>query len=132
MTDDRPEINIKPWDALQKELNGGNKRVKWLNREPYAYWKGNPDVAVTRQELVKCNVSSEHEWNARIYKQVLCFSLCYITLSCTRRICDGPVSSHEQSSIILSILLPIKCLNPSELVGNYFFNETVLVMMTHD
>jgi hypothetical protein len=29
-------------------------------------------------------------------------------------------------------LLPIKCLNPSELVGNYFFNETVLVMMTHD
>ncbi|AQK53957.1 downstream target of AGL15 2 [Zea mays] len=64
-----PEINIKPWDALQKELNGGNKRVKWLAREPYAYWKGNPDVAVTRQELVKCNVSSKHEWNARIYKQ---------------------------------------------------------------
>ncbi|OQU85762.1 O-glucosyltransferase rumi homolog isoform X2 [Sorghum bicolor] len=64
-----PEINIKPWDALQKELNRGNKRVKWLNREPYAYWKGNPDVAVIRQELVKCNVSSEHEWNARIYKQ---------------------------------------------------------------
>ncbi|CAL4921102.1 unnamed protein product [Urochloa decumbens] len=64
-----PEINIKPWDALQKELDSGNKRVKWMNREPYAYWKGNPDVAATRQELVKCNVSSEHEWNARIYKQ---------------------------------------------------------------
>ncbi|CAL4967996.1 unnamed protein product [Urochloa decumbens] len=64
-----PEINIKPWGALQKELGRGNKRVKWMNREPYAYWKGNPDVAVTRQELVKCNVSSEHEWNARIYKQ---------------------------------------------------------------
>ncbi|KAJ1280165.1 hypothetical protein BS78_04G210600 [Paspalum vaginatum] len=64
-----PEINIKPWDALQKELGGGNKKVKWLDREPYAYWKGNPDVAAIRQELVKCNVSSEHEWNARIYKQ---------------------------------------------------------------
>nr|CAB3447366.1 unnamed protein product [Digitaria exilis] len=64
-----PEINIKPWDALQKELRSGNKRVKWMDREPYAYWKGNPDVAATRQELVKCNVSSEHEWNARIYKQ---------------------------------------------------------------
>lgn len=120
MTDDRPEINIKPWDALQKELNGGNKRVKWLAREPYAYWKGNPDVAVTRQELVKCNVSSKHEWNARIYKQVPCFSLCYITLSCTWRNCDDPMSSHERTSIILSILLPIKCLNPSELVDNYF------------
>ncbi|GJM85665.1 hypothetical protein PR202_ga02137 [Eleusine coracana subsp. coracana] len=64
-----PEINIKPWHALQKELNSGNKRVKWLNREPYAYWKGNPDVAAIRQELVKCNVSSTQEWNARIYKQ---------------------------------------------------------------
>lgn len=64
-----PEINIKPWDALQKELGSGNKKVKWLDREPYAYWKGNPDVAVIRQELVKCNASSEHEWNARIYKQ---------------------------------------------------------------
>ncbi|PUZ42532.1 hypothetical protein GQ55_9G589900 [Panicum hallii var. hallii] len=64
-----PEINIKPWDALQKELNSGNRRVKWMYRQPYAYWKGNPDVATIRQELVKCNVSSEHEWNARIYKQ---------------------------------------------------------------
>ena len=78
MTDDRPEINIKPWDALQKELNSGNRRVKWMYRQPYAYWKGNPDVAAIRQELVKCNVSSEHDWNARIYKQVLCFSLCCI------------------------------------------------------
>ncbi|XP_015689367.1 O-glucosyltransferase rumi homolog [Oryza brachyantha] len=64
-----PEINIKPWNALQKKLNTGNKRVKWVDREPYAYWKGNPDVAAKRQELVKCNVSSKHEWNARIYKQ---------------------------------------------------------------
>ncbi|TVU29047.1 hypothetical protein EJB05_20589 [Eragrostis curvula] len=67
--DDRPEINIKPWDALRKELDRGNKKVKWLDREPYAYWKGNPDVAAIRQELVKCNVSSTQEWNARIYKQ---------------------------------------------------------------
>jgi hypothetical protein len=76
MTVDRPEINIRPWDALQKELNSGNKRVNWMNRVPYAYWKGNPDVAAIRQELVKCNVSSKHEWNARIYKQV------YLSLRC--------------------------------------------------
>uniref|UniRef100_M8BUU7 Glycosyl transferase CAP10 domain-containing protein n=1 Tax=Aegilops tauschii TaxID=37682 RepID=M8BUU7_AEGTA len=63
------EINIKPWDALQKDLNEGNKRVRWIDREPYAYWKGNPDVAAIRQELVKCNVSSKQEWNARIFKQ---------------------------------------------------------------
>ncbi|KAM0880363.1 hypothetical protein ACQ4PT_033628 [Festuca glaucescens] len=63
------EINIKPWDALQKDLDAGNSRVRWMDREPYAYWKGNPDVAAIRQELVKCNVSSKQEWNARIYKQ---------------------------------------------------------------
>jgi hypothetical protein len=44
--------------ALPKELNSGNKNMKWSDREPYAYWKGNPDVAAKRQEPVKCNVSS--------------------------------------------------------------------------
>jgi Glycosyl transferase family 90 len=37
---------------------------------PYAYWKGNPDVAQVRKELVECNVSESHDWNARIYGQV--------------------------------------------------------------
>ncbi|GJN26893.1 hypothetical protein PR202_gb14860 [Eleusine coracana subsp. coracana] len=64
-----PEINIKPWDALLEDLKDGNNRVRWLDREPYAYWKGNPSVSVTRQELVKCNVSSTQDWNARIYNQ---------------------------------------------------------------
>ncbi|CAN6249502.1 unnamed protein product [Urochloa humidicola] len=64
-----PEINIKPWDALQEDLKGGNDRVRWMDREPYAYWKGNPSVSATRQELVKCNVSSTKDWNARIYAQ---------------------------------------------------------------
>ncbi|KAK3144141.1 hypothetical protein QOZ80_4AG0309270 [Eleusine coracana subsp. coracana] len=64
-----PEINIKPWDALLQDLKDGNNRVRWLDREPYAYWKGNPSVSVTRQELVKCNVSSTQDWNARIYNQ---------------------------------------------------------------
>nr|CAB3487769.1 unnamed protein product [Digitaria exilis] len=65
-----PEINIKPWDALQEDLKNGNNRVRWMDREPYAYWKGNPSVSTTRQELVKCNVSSTQDWNARIYAQV--------------------------------------------------------------
>lgn len=41
-----------------------------MKREPYAYWKGNPSVAETRQDLMKCNVSEKQEWNARLYDQV--------------------------------------------------------------
>ncbi|KAJ4900431.1 hypothetical protein Rs2_14382 [Raphanus sativus] len=63
------EVNIKPWESLLKELREGNQRTSWINREPYAYWKGNPSVAETRQDLMKCNVSEEHEWNARVYAQ---------------------------------------------------------------
>ena len=53
----RAEINIKPWHILLGELN----------REPYAYWKGNPAVAETRQDLMKCNVSENQDWNARLF-----------------------------------------------------------------
>ncbi|XP_062226267.1 uncharacterized protein LOC133924648 isoform X2 [Phragmites australis] len=64
-----PEINIKPWDAMLEDLKDANNRVRWSDRKPYAYWKGNPSVSVTRQELVRCNVSSTQDWNARIYNQ---------------------------------------------------------------
>ncbi|QCD94844.1 protein glucosyltransferase [Vigna unguiculata] len=63
------EVNIKPWEILLGELKEGNKRIPWLNREPYAYWKGNPSVAETREDLMKCNVSENHDWNARLYAQ---------------------------------------------------------------
>lgn len=64
-----PEINIKPWGSLLKDLEEGNARTKWIDREPYAYWKGNPVVAETRMDLLKCNVSDKQEWNARVYAQ---------------------------------------------------------------
>ncbi|KAL3834431.1 hypothetical protein ACJIZ3_009167 [Penstemon smallii] len=64
-----PEINLKGWDALSKELKEGNTRSKWTDREPYAYWKGNPTVAATRMDLLKCNVSDNLDWNARVYAQ---------------------------------------------------------------
>ncbi|KAM7499649.1 hypothetical protein LguiA_024063 [Lonicera macranthoides] len=64
-----PEVNIKPWEPLSRELKDANKVKSWKDREPYAYWKGNPKVAEKRKELVKCNVSEEHDWNARIYEQ---------------------------------------------------------------
>lgn len=41
-----------------------------MKREPYAYWKGNPEVAETRKDLLKCNVSDTQDWNARLYAQV--------------------------------------------------------------
>ncbi|XP_059443152.1 uncharacterized protein LOC132175394 [Corylus avellana] len=63
------EINIRPWEGLLKELQQGNNRSKWLKREPYAYWKGNPSVAETRRDLLKCNLSDTHDWNARLYIQ---------------------------------------------------------------
>ncbi|CAI9092225.1 OLC1v1027414C1 [Oldenlandia corymbosa var. corymbosa] len=64
-----PEINIKPWEALSKELKEGNEQSKWINREPYAYWKGNPHVSPNRMDLLKCGVSDKQDWNARIYVQ---------------------------------------------------------------
>ncbi|KAH7550287.1 hypothetical protein JRO89_XS13G0165500 [Xanthoceras sorbifolium] len=63
------EINIKPWESLLKEIKEGNNKTKWMDREPYAYWKGNPFVAETRQDLLKCNVSDKQDWNARLYVQ---------------------------------------------------------------
>ncbi|XP_078427489.1 uncharacterized protein LOC144700001 [Wolffia australiana] len=64
-----PEINIRPWETLLEEILEGNAKTKWADREPYAYWKGNPYVAETRQDLLRCNVSAAHDWKARIYAQ---------------------------------------------------------------
>ncbi|RDX87357.1 hypothetical protein CR513_31178, partial [Mucuna pruriens] len=65
----RAEINIRPWEHLLKEIEKGNRRIKWKDREAYAYWKGNPFVAETRQDLLKCNVSTTQDWNARLFVQ---------------------------------------------------------------
>ncbi|KAL8106781.1 hypothetical protein AgCh_023521 [Apium graveolens] len=63
------EINIKPWEMILKEMKEGNSKVKWMDREPYAYWKGNPFVVDNRKDLLKCNISEEHDWNARLFVQ---------------------------------------------------------------
>ncbi|KAK9691023.1 hypothetical protein RND81_09G171200 [Saponaria officinalis] len=63
------EINIKPWNLISKEIKEGNKMIKYSDRGPYAYWKGNPFVAPHRMDLLKCNVSDEHDWGARIFIQ---------------------------------------------------------------
>ncbi|KAK9994491.1 hypothetical protein SO802_024194, partial [Lithocarpus litseifolius] len=66
----RVEINIKPWKHLLNDPKEGNKRMGWMARESYAYWKGNPSVALIKQELMKCNVSDNQDWNACVYAQL--------------------------------------------------------------
>ncbi|KAJ0910690.1 putative glycosyl transferase CAP10 domain-containing protein [Helianthus annuus] len=65
-----PEVNIPPWVKLSKELEQGNQRRKWTNREPFAYWKGNTYTGVARRDLARCNSDGKHEWNARIHHLV--------------------------------------------------------------
>lgn len=66
----RAETNIKPWNSLLTSIKEGNKRTKWKDRVPYAYWKGNPNVAPTRKDLLKCNVSDQNDWNTLLFIQV--------------------------------------------------------------
>ncbi|EXC06843.1 hypothetical protein L484_017309 [Morus notabilis] len=63
------ECNIKPWEDVLADIREGNKRTKWKDRVPYAYWRGNPNVAPTRRDLLKCNVSPKNDWNTRLYIQ---------------------------------------------------------------
>ncbi|GAB2224155.1 hypothetical protein Droror1_Dr00004903 [Drosera rotundifolia] len=63
------ETNIKPWRNASTDIREGNKRTKWVDRVPYAYWRGNPFVCPWREDLLKCNVSQTADWNAHLYIQ---------------------------------------------------------------
>lgn len=67
----RAEVNIMPWEDMMRSIKKGGKRTKWEQREPYAFWKGNPYVAKNRLELLKCNLSDQYDWNVRLYYQVI-------------------------------------------------------------
>ncbi|KAJ4773698.1 O-glucosyltransferase rumi-like protein (DUF821) [Rhynchospora pubera] len=64
-----PEVNIKPWDLLLDELKNTTESLEWKDKIPYAFWKGNPSGIGAREDLMRCNLSSEHEWNARLFRQ---------------------------------------------------------------
>lgn len=66
----RAEINIKPWNLFLEETRNASESLKWKDRAPYAFWKGNPGVVKTRQDLMQCNLSNGHDWNARLFAQV--------------------------------------------------------------
>ncbi|KMT20628.1 hypothetical protein BVRB_1g006060 [Beta vulgaris subsp. vulgaris] len=61
-----PEINIKGWEGLKKDLAGGNNRVSWMDRLPFAFWKGNT-IMGDRVKLLQCN--STDQWKAQIATQ---------------------------------------------------------------
>ncbi|KAM7276873.1 hypothetical protein ACFE04_018739 [Oxalis oulophora] len=63
------KVKICPWESMLKKIKKGSKKIKWKDRVPYAYWKGNPLVAQTRQDLIKCTPSKRFDWNARLYVQ---------------------------------------------------------------
>ncbi|KAM0887218.1 hypothetical protein ACQ4PT_029174 [Festuca glaucescens] len=66
-----PEVNVRPWGPIMEEFVRENARLRWPDREPYAFWKGNPVVAWARQELMRCNNDSAtgKDWNARLFTQ---------------------------------------------------------------
>ncbi|KAL0671924.1 hypothetical protein Bca4012_034628 [Brassica carinata] len=61
------EVNIKPWAKSMVAIQEGNKMTPWKDRVAYAYWRGNPNVAPTRRDLLTCNVSDQQDWNTRLY-----------------------------------------------------------------
>ncbi|XVF22577.1 hypothetical protein REPUB_Repub12eG0183400 [Reevesia pubescens] len=63
------ETNIRPWRSVLKDIEKGNQRTQWKDRVPYAYWRGNPSVAPTRKDLMKCNVTDKNNWNTLLYIQ---------------------------------------------------------------
>ena len=98
------ETNIKPWNDLQKDMKEGNNITKWMDREPYAYWKGNVQMGVVRKELWKCRSTNEHDWNARLYTMVTAQSFLsqyYIYHSDKFKICRTGFKRFEVDSKLL-------------------------------
>ncbi|KAF7146905.1 hypothetical protein RHSIM_Rhsim03G0181500 [Rhododendron simsii] len=59
------ETNIKPWEEFLEDLKG---EKRWMDKEAYAYWKGDPIRALTRRDLMKCNISDKQDWGVCLYK----------------------------------------------------------------
>ncbi|KAM1494808.1 hypothetical protein ACFXTO_029602 [Malus domestica] len=63
-----PELNIHPWEEQFGEIKRGSQERSWKKKEPFAYWKGNPDVSSPiRTELLNCNDTKM--WRAQIMRQ---------------------------------------------------------------
>ncbi|XP_027348989.1 O-glucosyltransferase rumi-like [Abrus precatorius] len=61
------EVGIRPWEAVLQNIQESNKKIKWKDRVPSAFWKGNIRVSLNRYKLKKCNASDQHGSYAHIY-----------------------------------------------------------------
>ncbi|XP_057828366.2 uncharacterized protein LOC131039592 isoform X2 [Cryptomeria japonica] len=61
------ELQIPPWNRTMQDIQNRNQQVNWPNRDPTAYWKGNPFVSPKRLDLMMC--SGIPNWNGRLYIQ---------------------------------------------------------------
>ncbi|KAK7282244.1 hypothetical protein RIF29_10874 [Crotalaria pallida] len=61
------EVGIRSWEAILQKIKEGNSKLKWKDRMPYAFWKGNTLVSFNRGQLRKCNTSDQQDWNAHIF-----------------------------------------------------------------
>lgn len=65
-----PQIDLSPWTEEVTSIYKSSKSLKWEDRKPNAYWKGNPDVgSKVRVDLLKCNKTKNSDWGAEIYRQ---------------------------------------------------------------
>ncbi|KAK8509621.1 hypothetical protein V6N12_001706 [Hibiscus sabdariffa] len=107
------EVNIMPWEYTLRAIKKGTERLKWKDREPYAFWKGNPYVAEDRLDLMKCNVSDKFDWNVRLFHQ-----------NWSRATQEGFQGSKLEDQCHYSMMLMIK-------PGYYDFFSRSLVPLQH-
>ncbi|PKI45423.1 hypothetical protein CRG98_034228 [Punica granatum] len=62
-----PEVNIKPWASTLKAIKEGAAKTKWMDRDPHAFWKGNPATSRKRRDLMRCKPKMLMDWSARLY-----------------------------------------------------------------
>nr|CAB3465614.1 unnamed protein product [Digitaria exilis] len=66
-----PEVNIRPWAPFLEEVERESRSLPWKDREPYAFWKGNPNVSGLRRDLMRCNGTDDggKDWHVRVFRQ---------------------------------------------------------------
>ncbi|XP_024524828.1 O-glucosyltransferase rumi homolog [Selaginella moellendorffii] len=50
----RPEVDIPPWEEQSQQITAGSREVKWSERRPAAFWKGNSRMGKLRRHLLQC------------------------------------------------------------------------------
>ncbi|KAI4364737.1 hypothetical protein MLD38_020792 [Melastoma candidum] len=63
-----PEVNVKPWEVMIRAIREKSNKIKWEDRQPFAYWKGNL-LNDNRRELMKCNKRWIRDWKVRAFSQ---------------------------------------------------------------